>query len=76
MSEGIKGRPSPKGFRKLDAEALDGFTVAQLKCSSCSGYGNCGYRCYYLDPEGAGVVSLCMQRKKQLQDERAGKLSD
>lgn len=73
MSTETRKRPTPKGFRKLDAEALDGFTVGQLKCSSCSGYGNCGYRCYYLDPEGEGVVSLCMQRKRQLQDERDGR---
>ena len=31
---------------EFDPAILDGFTLEQLKCDACSGYGNCGYRMY------------------------------
>ena len=35
----------PKGnVRLMTDEDLDGFTLDQLKCRACSGYGNCGYK--------------------------------
>lgn len=67
-----KKRPAAKNFRILTDEVLDGFNVNDIKCRSCSGYGNCGYKQYFLDPSGAGVISICMMTRKKLQCEREG----
>lgn len=60
-----------RGLRTLNDEVLDGFTIEELKCRSCSGYGNCGYKSMYLNPAG-GVVSICMKRRDQLRKQRDG----
>ena len=74
------GAPPLKGpgkMRVLDAEVLDGFSIGELKCRSCSGYGNCGYKSYYLNPDGKGVVSICMQHRDHLRRKRdEGKLDE
>lgn len=58
-------------LRRLTENVLDGFSVNDMKCVSCSGYGNCGYKSFFLKPEG-GVVSICMRRRKMLQCQRDG----
>ena len=64
-------RPVAKSLRILDASVLDGFSMNDTKCRSCSGYGNCGFKSNYLKPEG-GIASVCMRLRKQLQCERDG----
>lgn len=60
-----------KGIRTLTDEVMDGFEMKDIKCYSCSGYGNCGYKSYFIKPEG-GVASICMRRRKQRQCQRDG----
>lgn len=60
------------GMRDLDDEVLDGFELDDIKCRSCSGYGNCGYKQYFLSPDGKGAVSICMMTRKKMQCERDG----
>ena len=62
--------PKARGPRRLTPEVLDGFELSAIKCRSCSGYGNCGYKSYYLTDDG--VASICMRRRRQLQCERDG----
>ena len=69
FSKAISGKTK---VRMLTDEVLDGFDLADIKCRSCSGYGNCGYKSYFLDPAGNGVASICMRRRKQLQCKRDG----
>lgn len=65
-------KPQSRGrIRTLSDEVLDGFEIKDIKCLSCSGYGNCGYKSYFLNPEG-GVVSICMRTRKRLQCQRDG----
>ncbi|MCI2241003.1 hypothetical protein [Adlercreutzia faecimuris] len=65
--------PAPRGrMRMLTDEVLDGFELGQMRCLSCSGYGNCGYKSYFLNPAEGGVASVCMRRRKQLQCRRDG----
>lgn len=59
-------------MRMLTAEVLDGFNLEDIKCRSCSGYGNCGYKSYHLIPNGGGVASICMLRRRQMQCDRDG----
>lgn len=65
-------RPVPKGgaMRMLTDEIIDGLDLEDIKCRSCSGYGNCGYKSHFLSDQGA--VSICMRMRKQLQCERDG----
>lgn len=58
--------------KELTEEDLEGFTLEQLKCRSCSGYGNCGFKSYNLLKGKA--VSICNQRKEKLKAERDGKV--
>ena len=61
----------PKGnVRLMTDEDLDGFTLDQLKCRACSGYGNCGYK--QMNIYNGKAVSICQMRKKKLQCERDG----
>ena len=48
----------------FDPAILEGFTLEQLKCDACSGYGNCGYRMYKIK-EGKPVL-ICQQKNKKL----------
>ena len=57
-------------IRELTEEDLDGFDLADIKCRSCSGYGNCGFKTYNLYQGKA--VSICMHTKRRLQCERDG----
>ena len=65
-----KPKPRPRGMRRLTDEVLDGFELADIKCRSCSGYGNCGYKSYFLTDDG--VASICMRRRRQMQCKRDG----
>ena len=49
---------------QFDPVVLGGFTLEQLKCDACSGYGNCGYRMYKIK-DGKPVL-ICQQKKKKL----------
>ena len=69
-------RPSAPGMRILDDEIIDGFDLKDIKCRSCSGYGNCGYKQYFLDPDGKGAVSICMMARRKKQCERDGEEFD
>ena len=62
--------PSVPNLGELTPEDLCGFTVKDLKCRACSGYGNCGYRMYRL-LEGKPVL-ICQMRRDELVAERAG----
>lgn len=53
---------------EFNPEELDGFTIDQLRCSACSGYGNCGYRMYRL-MEGKPIL-LCQNKKQKLTELR------
>lgn len=67
---GIPKMPkAARGLRMLTDEVLDGFELEDMKCRSCSGYGNCGYKSMFLKEEG-GVVSICMNRRESLQKKR------
>ncbi len=68
MAQGFaKGKP-----RIFTPEVLDGLDLEDIRCRSCSGYGNCGYKSYYLDEDNDGVVSICNRRKKMFQCKRDG----
>ena len=67
FSKAMKGNSR---MRVLTDDVLDGFTLNDIECRSCSGYGNCGYKSYYLTDNG--VASVCMRRRKQLQCKRDG----
>ncbi len=56
------------GLGEVTHEELAGFTLVDLKCHACSGYGNCGYRMYRLS-EGKPVI-ICQYRKDKLIRER------
>lgn len=73
MESGKTSRPkAARGMRTLDENVTDGLELNDIKCRSCSGYGNCGYKQYFLHPEEKGVVSVCMMTRKKLQCERDG----
>ena len=55
-------------FVEMTDEDFDGFTPDQLKCRSCSGYGNCGLKTYGIYQ--GKVFSMCNQRKQKLKKER------
>ena len=59
-------------MRMLTDDVLDGFDLEDMKCRGCSGYGNCGYKSYHLVPDGGGVASVCMLRRRQMQCDRDG----
>ncbi len=53
---------------EFDPAVLEGFTLQELKCDACSGYGNCGYRMYKIK-DGKPVL-ICQQKKKKLKAKR------
>lgn len=53
---------------EFDPAILDGFTLEDLKCDACSGYGNCGFRMYRLK-EGKPVL-ICQGKKRKLTEKR------
>ena len=73
MEEKSTNRPkAARGMRQLDDSVIDGLDLNDIKCRSCSGYGNCGFKQYFMDPSGKGVVSICMMSRKKQQCERDG----
>lgn len=60
-----------RGLGELKPEDLGGFTLKELKCRACSGYGNCGYRMYRLH-EGKPVL-ICQMRRDELMQQQQGK---
>lgn len=71
METGSVARPKNFGrITEMTAEDLGGFDLEAVKCRSCSGYGNCGYkRMGLIDRK---PVSICQMRIKKLQCERDG----
>ncbi len=47
----------------LTAEDLHGVDLNSIRCRSCSGYGNCGFKTYHLFEDK--VVSICNRRKAE-----------
>jgi len=37
-----------RGFKPLTDEDLRGQSIDLVKCRACSGYGNCGYKAFFL----------------------------
>ena len=70
MSDAKVTSPGVGKIRRLTDDVLDGFTLKDISCRSCSGYGNCGFKSYFISDEG--VASVCLRRRKQLQCERDG----
>lgn len=60
----IKNADAIKAIGEVNSEDLTGFSLTELKCRACSGYGNCGYRMYRLF-EGKPVI-ICQYRRQQL----------
>lgn len=60
--------PLPDGVRLMTEEDLNGFTLDQVKCRACSGYGNCGFK--KMNILNGEVVSICQRMMAQLIEER------
>lgn len=60
--------PTIEGLGEVTPEDLGGFSLTELKCRACSGYGNCGYRMYRLS-EGKPVI-ICQYRRNKLVEEK------
>ena len=58
----------PNVLSELTPEDTGGFSVQDLKCRACSGYGNCGYRMYRL-LDGKPVL-ICQLRREELKEQR------
>jgi len=67
-----KRPPLPKNVRLMTEEDLDGFTVDQIKCRACSGYGNCGFKS--MNILNGKVVSICQRMKAELTEKRSAGL--
>lgn len=50
-------------LRLLTEEVLAGFDLQEIKCRSCSGYGNCGYKSMFLND--GKPVSICMDMRRE-----------
>ena len=50
-------------LRLLTEEVLAGFDLQEIKCRSCSGYGNCGYKSMFLSD--GKPVSICMDMRRE-----------
>lgn len=65
----IKNLDAIKNIGEVTPEDLAGYSLIELKCRACSGYGNCGYRMYRLH-EGKPFI-ICQYRRQQLLDSQA-----
>ncbi len=54
-------------IKQLTDADLEGIDVEKIKCRSCSGYGNCGYKTYHLYNDKA--LSVCNLRKGKYAEE-------
>ena len=48
---------------EMTDDDLHGVELSTIKCRSCSGYGNCGYKSYHIYK--GTVVSICNQKKEK-----------
>ena len=48
---------------EMTDEELHGIELNAIRCRSCSGYGNCGYKTYRIYQ--GKVVSICNRRKAE-----------
>jgi hypothetical protein len=53
---------------EMTDDELHGVDLSAVKCRSCSGYGNCGYKSYRIYK--GNVVSICNNRKAKEFEER------
>ena len=62
------------GIQTFTEEDFEGLDLEFIKCRSCSGYGNCGYKtyCIYDDGDDETVISICNRRKQKFICERDG----
>ncbi len=61
---------NPNIMGEVSQEDLSGFSLKELKCRACSGYGNCGYRMYRL--HDGKPVAICQMLRKELVAKRDG----
>ncbi len=54
-------------IKQLTDEDVEGIDIDKIKCRSCSGYGNCGYKTYHLYKDKA--LSVCNLRKGKYAEE-------
>ena len=54
-----------RGFKPLTDEDLRGEDISVVKCRACSGYGNCGYKTFFL--YDGKPYSVCNLRLGKLQ---------
>lgn len=64
------GAAARSRIKEMTDDELEGFSLSELSCRGCSGYGNCGYKSYRLYK--GKVVSICQHRKRQLISKRDG----
>ena len=57
-------------LRLLTDEVLAGFSIDDIKCRSCSGYGNCGFKSMFLN--NGKPVSICMDMRRNCIIKRDG----
>lgn len=69
MAETSTRPPVRGGIQQLTDEDLEGFTLQDVNCRGCSGYGNCGFRSYRL--YNGKAVSLCIARMDELKEGQA-----
>lgn len=65
----IAAAMAKRGFRPLTDEDLRGESVDVVKCRACSGYGNCGYKTFFL--YDGKPYSVCNLRLGKLQNGEA-----
>ena len=62
----IAAAMAKRGFKPLTDEDLRGESVDVVKCRACSGYGNCGYKTFFL--YDGKPYSVCNLRLGKLQN--------
>jgi|GEM_PF-2278423 hypothetical protein len=65
----IAAAMAKRGFKPLTDEDLRGESVDVVKCRACSGYGNCGYKTFFL--YDGKPYSVCNLRLGKLQNGEA-----
>lgn len=61
-------------LKEMTDEDLGGFDVADVKCRSCSGYGNCGLKTYGIYK--GKPISVCNSRVAQLKEKQAAEAAE
>lgn len=48
VSEAMAAAMAKRGFKPIADEDLAGYSIDDIKCRACSGYGNCGFKTFRL----------------------------